>query len=466
MNAYPCAALACLSALAVSITAAAHPPLPDPGFGGPDGIARVAFDLTGNQSDRASAATVLADGRVLIAGTAEVGPDSHDIAFARLSAADGSLDLEFGPADDGHSLAGLAPINRVADVAHTADGLLYLGMTPGGTAVVGRVDDDGGADTSFNGNGHRFLGAGYFVDGATALDLSRVIPLAGGKILVTGYAGSTAGICAVATRLLANGSTDTTFGGGSGRVCVAPMTQSASAAGAFTATVDAQGRILLAGTSSRSGGSGMDMSVARLSPDGGIDLGFGADADGWAHVGFDQGGTLWDGAYAVTLDAAGRIVLAGQVETQENYEIGIARLLPDGALDIAFGNGGRTQVGFGQGGHDWNNAHSLFALRDGRLLVGGQIQSNGVVGVAVMLRHDGSLDPYFGLGGLFALTDPDGPESGVLASQRMLFDGDHMIMVGSIVDPVLLPGSIRNYDFGATRHLIPLFIDGFDPGIF
>jgi uncharacterized delta-60 repeat protein len=461
MNAYPSAALAGLAALAFSLGAEGQPPLPDANFGGPDGIARVAFDLAGNQGDLARTATVMADGRLLLAGKVEVAPNTYDIAFARLSALDGSLDAAFGPDDDGRALAGLAPIVHLTDLAQVPEGALYLGTSSDGVAVVGRIDDDGVADAGFNGNGHRFLGAGYFVDGATALALSRVIALTGGKILVTGYAGSTAGICAVAARFLADGSSDTTFGAGTGRICVAPVTESPPAAGAFGATVDAQGRILLAGVSSHVGGSGMDMSVARLSPDGSLDLGFGTD-DGWAHVAFDQGGTLWDGAFVVEVDAAGRIALAGQVETQVNYEIGIARLLPDGVLDTNFGSGGRVQVGFDHGGWNWNNAHSLSALPDGRLLVGGQIQSNGTVGVAVMLRPDGSLEPRFGLGGLFALTDPDGPESGVLNAQRMVLDGDYMYMVGEIIDPVLLPGSMRNYDFGATRHVIPLFSDGFD----
>jgi uncharacterized delta-60 repeat protein len=387
-----------------------------------------------------------------------------DIAFARLAAGDGSLDADFGSNDDGRALAGLAPVQQVTDTAQTNEGLLYLGTSSNGVAVVGRIDTDGAADADFNGNGHRFLGAGFFVDGGTALALSRIIALPGGKILVAGYAGTPTAICAVAARLNADGSTDDSFGAGSGRICVAPVSQGTQAAGAFEAAVLADGRILLAGVSSHPGGSGMDMSVARLAPDGALDLEFGPAHDGWAHVAFDQGGSLYDSANAIAVDADGRIVLAGQIETQTDYDIGIARLLPDGALDTTFGINGRVQTGLDLGGHNWDTAEDVFVLPDRHILIGGRTQSNGVVGIAVMLQTDGRFEPRFGDQGLFVQTDPDGPESGVLDAQRMVLDGDYMYMIGSIVSPVLLPGSIRNYDFAAARYVIPLFSDGFDAG--
>src|SRR5688500_6145077 len=116
MKAHPRTTLGCLSILLGSMASAATQlPIPDPGFGGPDGIARVAFDITGEQADLAAAATALVDGRLLLVGTAQVGANAHDIAFARLAASDGSLDTAFGPADDGRALAGLAPMRNVTD---------------------------------------------------------------------------------------------------------------------------------------------------------------------------------------------------------------------------------------------------------------------------------------------------------------------------------------------------------------
>ncbi len=455
--------LACLAGALMSFSiGAAQLPIPDPGFGDAGGIARIGFDLAGSRGDAASAAVALADGRLILAGTAEVNTQQRDIGFARLSGVNGSLDPGFGPNNDGRALAGLAPVGEVKDILPTANGLLYLATISNATVVIGRRTASGAVDPAFNGNGHRFLGAGFFIDGGNSVVLSRLFELGGGKILVVGYAGSTSRVCAVAVRLHANGSTDSSFGAGSGRICVAPIVQPQQVAGAFNAIVLADERILLAGVSVHSGGSGLDMSVARLAADGALDLNFGPDQDGWAHVGFDQGGSLYDSANAIAVDSGGRIVIAGRVETQTNDEIGVARLLPDGLPDLAFGSGGRVQTGFDVGGWNTSEAHNIFVLPDRHILVGGAAQSNYVVGVALMLHDDGRFENRFGAAGRFVLTDPNGPESGMLKSARTVIDGDYMYMVGSIVSEVLLPGGIRNLDFAATRHVIPLFSGGFD----
>jgi hypothetical protein len=66
-------------------------PTLDPHFGGADGIARVGFDVVANGSDMAEAA-LLADGKLLLAGTAQTGTGQYDLAFARLDAVSGAPD--------------------------------------------------------------------------------------------------------------------------------------------------------------------------------------------------------------------------------------------------------------------------------------------------------------------------------------------------------------------------------------
>lgn len=438
--------------------AAVDVPIPDPGFGGNgDGIVRVPFDVVANGSDVASAA-VVTDGKLVLAGAAQVGADSYDIAFTRLGA-DGRLDTDFG--SDGHVLAGLAPIHRHSgfDLARTVDGhLLYVARTsePGAVAVVGRRNADGTADATFGGSGHRFLGADFFVDGGTDIELSRVIPRVDGKILVLGIAGvSTTGhACQAVARLLASGATDTGFGGGRGNVCVAPaLAVGADAAYANDGIVLADGRILLAGFARHAGGSGCDMSVTRLLPDGELDTGFGPGHDGFAYVGFDQGGTLADAAYALAVDASGRIVIAGFVEQQAGWNIGVARLLPTGDVDPSFGLDGRRQFDFGFGGVA---PLGVRVLADGRILVGGQFYDNAA-GLALMLTPDGQLDPRFGDGGLFRQAAAGAPTSAVVATQSVMLDGDYLYMVGSNRDT-----AGDDFDFAATRVVLPLFRDGFD----
>jgi hypothetical protein len=162
------------------------------------------------------------------------------------------------------------------------------------------------------------------------------------------------------------------------------------------------------------------------------------------------------------VDRSGRIILAGQIEKQADYDIGVARLLPNGLLDTAFGTNGRLQIDFGIGG--WNNdmAHSVYVLPDQHILIGGWSQKNSTLGIAALLTSSGQLDHRFGNGGLFLQTDPDAEESAVLTSQRLLLSGDYMVMVGTIISPILEPGGGRNYDFGATRYVLPLFADDFE----
>jgi len=441
---------------------ARYPELDSTYAGTSDGIARVAFEIGGDFADYGSTGTMLPDGRLVMAGTVRTVANDRDFGFAGLTQA-GFPDSTFGPSLDGKVLVGMAPVNGIAHVVETQDGhLLYFGAPSSTTAIVGRMDSAGGVDTTFNGNGRRLFDGGFFLDAATSLSPNGLVSLPGGKILITGYAGSTTTVCAAAGRLNPDGSTDTTFGAGRGSVCVAPAQQTTEAAGSYAVAVQPDGRILLAGTALHPGGSGLDMSVARLTADGVLDTTFGPAHDGWAFVAFDQGGALGDWAYAITVDRSGRIILAGQVEKQADYDIGVARLLPDGLPDTTFGTNGKLQIDFGIGGANNDTAHSVFVLPDQHILIGGWSQKNSTVGTAVLLTSNGQLEHRFGNGGLFLQADPDAEESAVLISQRLLLSGDYMVMVGSIISPILQPGGVRNYDFGATRYVLPLFSDDFE----
>lgn len=453
---------ACL--LCPVLAAASSYPAQDAAYGGqPDGIVRVAFDLAGDDNDSASAAVALSPDRLLLGGTAQLSTlPTSDFGFAQLDAT-GALDSAFGPANDGRALAGMAPALSLQRIARTADGhYLFLGRTSAAVAVIGRMDANGALDTSFNGTGRRNLGAGFFVDAGTSLQMSGLVSLPDGKLLVSGYAGSSTTVCAAVGRFNADGSTDTSFGGGTGRACESPVQQTTRAAGAFAIARTADGKLLLGGTAMHPGGSGFDMAVARFSADGVLDLSFGPAHDGWAYVAFDRGGTLNDYVYALAVDPQARIVLAGQIDGASDYDIGVARLLPDGAIDTSFATNGSTALDLDLGGYSGDFIHSMVLLPDRHILLGGYSQKNNTVGTAIEFKPDGTLDRAFGTDGIFLQADPDAAESAILTSQSMVVAGDYMYMVGPIVNPVWLPNSTRNYDFGVTRYALPLFSDGFD----
>src|SRR5436190_2126793 len=270
-------------------------------------------------------------------------------------------------------------------------------------------------DSSF-GSGGKVL-ADFGVSAGYAMSV-----LPGGKILVAGsITKQDGGTDFLLARYNADGSLDTTFGDG-GKVTTDFGT---SADDAYAMTVQSDGKIVLAGHAS-SEGSFFDFAVARYSPDGSLDSGFGANHDGRVIVdfagAFDQatgvavqadgrivvggvatvgddglfallrldaaGGldhsfgpahtgkivTLWSGAYAeasaIATCPSGTIVLAGYAYDYATgqYDAAIARYDGTGALDASFGVDGLAKVDFGQVS---DRARSVAVLADGRLLLGG-----------------------------------------------------------------------------------------------
>jgi uncharacterized delta-60 repeat protein len=453
-------ALAGLMALICDAAFGAQPPFPDLTYAGAaDGIARVPPDVQGFGVS-ARAAVPLRDGRLWLAGSAIGDGGGGTVrlpqpAFALLTAA-GTADTTFGPNHDG--LLILGPVDSdIANVVLTSGAkLVYVGLSEatGPTAMIGRITDAGVPDPSFDGDGQRFIGGNAFLAGGTEAVFQGVVLQPDGKILAVGAAASvqqgTPTICAAIMRFNGeDGSSDASFGDGTGHVCIAPENGGAarlSEAGSIALLAD--GRILAAGTSFHAGSSGFDFSVARLTANGEIDATFGPAHDGWAFVAFDEGGTLTDAANTIAIDAEGRIVLVGDVDASSGQRMGAARLLPEGQPDTTFGAQGRLEITALVGVQD------LHLMPDGHILIGGRSATPGDFrGIAAMLRPDGQLEPRFGQGGLFPQTDGVNPPDYFSSAQRVVA-GDYIYWIGGTTD---LDGSIA-----AARAVLPLFIDSFE----
>lgn len=452
-----CAMQATLATLS-TIASAAQIPIVDPSYGGGgDGLARVAFDAPPLFASEPFAGAALPDGRLLLAGRA-AGQFSQDAVFALLTAA-GTLDTTFGPNHDGRLVTGLDPANVAGVALAPGEKLLFVG-TASSAAMIGRMTYSGAPDAGFDSDGQRFIGANAFVDGGVGAEFFRTAPQANGKVLAIGFAVSTTIECAAAMRFNDDGSTDTTFGAGQGHVCIAPAITSTPASAALDVAALDDGRILLAGTSVYPGSSGIDMSVARLLPDGTLDTTFGPAQDGWAFVPFDEGGSLGDIANAIAVDANGRIVLVGDVSTSDLGRIGVARLLPDGRPDTTFGTNGRIEIDFADSNYLGASGHSVRILPDGHLLIGGKALGNGsdYSSVIVMLKENGQLEPRFGQGGRFVDADLSTPASRHIYGYGQVFAGDYIYMFGD----ALSLGDSPTDEFGAARVVLPVFTDGFD----
>ncbi|MBX3689381.1 hypothetical protein [Dokdonella sp.] len=110
-------------------------------------------------------------------------------------------------------------------------------------------------------------------------------------------------------------------------------------------TVDAQGRIIVIGTTPGQGGLG-DFGVVRFNADGSDDTSFAGD--GGTAVGFDVPTVAFDDFPASVLaETDGRIVIAGSTTPQNSTSRwAVLRLNENGSIDSSFGT-----ISDGQGGH-------------------------------------------------------------------------------------------------------------------
>lgn len=134
-----------------------------------------------------------------------------------------------------------------------------------------------------------------------------------------------------------------------------------------------------------------EFAVARLDGRGALDPTF---ALGLGYVVFPFDGTGLGGANAVAIDAQGRIVVAGGAQVvQSDEDFAVARLLPDGTLDASFDGDGKKTIGFFSS-FSYDFAAHVVIDAAGRILLAGNA---GNVTVVTRLLDDGTPDPTFGI---------------------------------------------------------------------
>jgi uncharacterized delta-60 repeat protein len=225
--------------------------IPDPSFGGGDGVAP--YLAAGGAADVLG----LAGGKFVVGFRA-----SGDPGLARYEA-DGDLDLTFG-GGDGHVETGF-DLAFVSELIAQPDGkVIMVGATvtaPRDFSVI-RYTAAGAPDPGFGG------GDGLVTDDFGASDAAAGVALqADGKILVAGnsidFSDPTSGDFALA-RYTPAGAPDPSFGGGDGKLLTNFLPSANDAAAAVG--VQPGGRIVLAGHSSSVDPTG-DVALARYLPD-------------------------------------------------------------------------------------------------------------------------------------------------------------------------------------------------------
>ena len=267
-----------------------------------------------------------------------------------------------------------------------ADSGMAVAVQPDGMILVaGTNNSNKFAIARYTSSG--ILDSGFGTNGSTITD----IPVSGmvhdmvlqpdGKILVCGVGN---GGEFTVVRYLANGSLDTGFDSDG----IATVTFSAGASIAFSMALQTDGKILLAGEVAI-GGLERQYAIARLDTEGNLDATF----DGDGRVTTDVG-TGWDIAYAIAVQADGKIVAAGSTGS----DISVVRYNPDGSLDTGFGTNGATVTG--PGALD-DYVYALAIQPDGKIVVAGNAVANVADRGFLVTRFDadGNVDSGFGTSG-------------------------------------------------------------------
>jgi uncharacterized delta-60 repeat protein len=242
----------------------------------------------------------------------------------------------------------------------------------------------GALDTSFSNDGKVKTDLGARGDFAAAVAVQT-----DGKIVVAGgSAYDTVDPKWALARYNPDGTLDTTFGGGDGRVTT-NFTSHEDAI--YGVAIQSDGKIVAAGDAGlRTGNS--KFALARYEANGTLDPSFGGD--GKVRTNFTTGD---DPVSSLVLQPTSEeiVVAGGAAQNRANPKVAIARYLADGSLDPSFGGGdGKVTTDFSPA-KDYANAVVL--QTDGKIVAGGIAAVSGSRGSFELIRYnaDGTLDNTF-----------------------------------------------------------------------
>ncbi len=153
-------------------------------------------------------------------------------------------------------------------------------------------------------------------------------------------------------------------------------------AAAYATTIQADGKIVTAGTTWN--GSNDDATVSRYNTDGSLDRTFGQGGTVVTAV-----GSAADRVMAAGIQSDGKILVGGHSFRGSNYDFMLIRYLSDGRLDPSFGSGGKVTTSIT--GYDY--IKGLQIQPDGKIIAIGA--SNGLRLALVRYHSNGSLDSSF-----------------------------------------------------------------------
>jgi uncharacterized delta-60 repeat protein len=346
----------------------------------------------------------------------------------------GDLDPTFGA--EGKVLTDVGGQDMAYGMAVQSDGRIvvagFSNMRGNYDFALARYGGNGTLDPTFGSGGSVLTD----VSAAGSFDEARAVAIQpDGKILAAGSADASGGSDFAVVRYNRDGTLDRTFG--TGGTALTDVSGAGRYDAAYAVAVQADGKILAAGSADASGGS--DFAVVRYNRDGTLDRTFGTGGK----VVTDLAGT--DYAYAVALCGDGKILAAGSSDAGGSSDFALARYTGDGALDSRFGRQGMVLTDVSGVGSD-DEARAVAVQADGDVVAAGRSNATPRADhdfALVRYRDDGSLDGSFGRGGR-VLTDVGGGSDDVALAVAVQADRKVVAAGGS--------GWFRNDNFAVTRY--------------
>ena len=442
--------------LAMSTAIAQMPGTLDTSFG--SGTGKVILPI-GPTLDQANASAMQPDGKIVLAGSCRDINSVQVFCAARLNT-DGTLDANFvGPSGTGNGKL-LLPVGARNGAYATVITLQSNGkIVLAGYCqdVIGNFDDfcaarlnsDGSLDTTFGaGTGKVALPIGLGSD-----QVNGVAMQSDNKIVLAGTCFdatfSNADVCVA--RLNVDGTLDASFvgpnGTGGGKFVLPIGTSHDKLSGVAVQASD--GKIVLLGTCNN--GSPTDFCVARLNTNGSLDTGFvGPSGTGNGKFLLPIGKT-YDYAAAIAIQTDGKIVLGGYCQGDSGYDFCLARLNANGGFDANFvGPNGTVDGKFLLPiGSNGDFATSIALQPNGKILLAGYCETTTFQSFClVRLRSDGTRDTSFvGTAATGKVLLPIGAYNNYASAIALQSDGK-VVLAGYCTDN---PANSSNIDFCVTR---------------
>ena len=303
------------------------------------------------------------DGKILICGTTEDSLIdstymSYHIRFTMFRYnTDGTLDASFGTNGMVRPAFSSGSFDNAYSLVIQPDQKFIVAGASGRDFAFMRFHPDGSIDSTFSDDGKFKVNFGY-EDMAYTIALQQ-----DGKFVAAGFSGNFPNFDFALTRCNANGTIDSTFG----TYGLAHLDFGATYDRVYSLIIQADGKYVVAGV------AGQKFAIARFTTSGQLDNTFNTDG---LDTTFQSGGKC----YAACIQSDGKILMTGAA----NNNFILLRYNTDGTIDNTFGTNGIDTTDFG---NTFDQANASIMQQDGKILLAGQAQSNSFSRFAVARYH-------------------------------------------------------------------------------